>query len=76
MLKLFLHARHVSAGEILRRLVEVNGEELMSLRSVTKWCSDFSSGEAGIMRELADSQQQAHPTTKHVLNQLSWITEE
>jgi hypothetical protein len=39
----FLHARHVSAGEILCCLVEVNGEELMSLRS-----SDFSSGEVGL----------------------------
>lgn len=35
------------AAEIRRRIVEVYGEEVASRRSVTKWCSDFISLQAG-----------------------------
>jgi hypothetical protein len=76
----FLHARHVFVrAEIRRRLVDVYGEEVMSRRSMTKWCSDFKSGQVTTkdnerIGRLYSSQSQ--PRTKHVLKQLSWITEE
>ena len=47
MLQYFLHARHVFTAEIRHRLVEVYGEEVMSRRSMTKWCSDVISGQVG-----------------------------
>jgi len=52
----FVHARHVSAAEIHRKLVEVYGEEAMSRQSVANWCSDFKSGRIGqrLVREVAD----------------------
>lgn len=61
-----MYARHVSAVEIHRRLVEFYGEEVMSRQSVAKRCSDFKSHQAGqrIMREVADRQQQAPPRKK------------
>jgi len=42
-----LHARHVFTAEIRHRLVEVYGEEVMSRRSITRWCSDVISGQVG-----------------------------
>jgi hypothetical protein len=39
--------RQAFAVEIHRRLVEVYGEEVMSHRIVTRWCSDFKSGQVG-----------------------------
>jgi len=51
----FLHARHVSAAEVHRQLVEVYGDEAMSRQSVANWCSDFKSGQIGrLVREVAD----------------------
>jgi hypothetical protein len=52
----FLHARHVSAAEVHRQLVEVYGDEAMSRQSVANWCSDFKSRRIGqrLVREVAD----------------------
>jgi len=45
----FSHARHTSAVEILRQLVEVNGKEVTSRQSVMEGYSDFKSWRVGTM---------------------------
>jgi hypothetical protein len=45
----FSHARHTSAAEIRRQLVEVYGKEVTSHQSVAEWCSDFKSCQVGTM---------------------------
>jgi hypothetical protein len=55
----FLNARHVSAAEIHRQLVEVYGEEVMNRQSVAKWCAQFKAGRVG----TTDNERSGRPTT-------------
>jgi hypothetical protein len=45
----FSHARHVSADEIHRKLVEVYGKEVTNRQSVAEGFSDVKSGRIGTM---------------------------
>jgi hypothetical protein len=74
----FLHASHVSAGEVHLRLVKVYGEEVMSCQSGANGVQTSNLVKLGqeIMRNVADSCQQAPLRTKHGLKQLSRITDE
>ena len=55
----FLHAKHVSAAEIRRQLVEdCVGKKVMNRASATKWRSDYKSGRVGTM----DNEGRGRPT--------------
>jgi hypothetical protein len=74
----FMNARHVSAAEIHRQLVEVYGEEVMSRQSVAKWCAHFKAGRVG----TTDNERSERPTTastpenKGRVEAAVWKTEE
>jgi hypothetical protein len=65
----FLSAKHASASEIHRQLIEVGGNNAVNRENVTKWCVLFADGTVDV-RDDGGEAVRGRPRRSAVLHEL------